>query len=131
VTDHTAFVLAASLALDDDVDTRAPGGEVTVALCGHWEHEGACRWPHHSSIDAEASPARLRTVVAAPENERAEVVQRVAQSLDGDRRWEVLKFDVVAIEDNEQELARNLAADLDASRSARGDDADDQGQRPQ
>jgi hypothetical protein len=114
--DHTAFVLAASLELGDDVDTRAPGGEVTVALCGHWDHEGPCRWPHHSSIDADVTPARLRTVVAAPADERAEVVQRVAQALDDDPRWAVVSIDVVPVADDEQELARNLESSLgDAS----------------
>ena len=31
-----------------DGDPAALGGAVTVRLCGHWEHEGPCRWPHHS-----------------------------------------------------------------------------------
>ena len=34
-------------------DERAPGGAVTVALCGHWDHDGPCRWPHFSSIIPE------------------------------------------------------------------------------
>ena len=38
------------LSLCRDGDSRAPGGAVTVALCGHWDHEGACRWPHLSTI---------------------------------------------------------------------------------
>jgi hypothetical protein len=32
--------------LDAGGDTAAPGGAVTSALCGHWEHDGPCRWPH-------------------------------------------------------------------------------------
>jgi hypothetical protein len=36
----------AILALDEGQD-RAPGAAVTVKLCGHWEHAGPCRWPHH------------------------------------------------------------------------------------
>jgi hypothetical protein len=37
-------------------DERAPGGAITVALCGHWEHDGPCRWPHHTGVrrDGEA-----------------------------------------------------------------------------
>ena len=31
-------------------DDRAPGGAVTVALCGHWDHDGPCRWPHFSAL---------------------------------------------------------------------------------
>jgi hypothetical protein len=32
--------------IDAGGDTAAPGGAVTTALCGHWEHDGPCRWPH-------------------------------------------------------------------------------------
>jgi len=39
--------------LAPDADDRAPGGAVTVALCGHWDHDGPCRWPHHSAIAAD------------------------------------------------------------------------------
>jgi len=34
-------------------DERAPGGAVTVGLCGHWDHDGPCRWPHLSSISVD------------------------------------------------------------------------------
>lgn len=27
-----------------------PGTAVTVALCGHWEHEGPCAWPHSTAV---------------------------------------------------------------------------------
>ena len=37
-----------------DADERAPGGAVTVALCGHWDHEGPCRWPHYSTLEPRA-----------------------------------------------------------------------------
>jgi hypothetical protein len=128
MTESAAFVLAASLELGEGVDTRAPGGEVTVALCGHWEHEGPCRWPHHSSIDASVTPARLRTVVAAPGEDRAEVVQRVTESLDVDGRWTVVSLDVEDVAADEQDLARNLEA---SPRAAPGNRANDQGRRPQ
>lgn len=36
--------------LDAGGDTRAPGGAVTVALCGVWEHDGDCRWPHRTDV---------------------------------------------------------------------------------
>ena len=39
--------------LEPGADKRAPGGAVTVALCGHWNHEGPCRWPHFSRITPE------------------------------------------------------------------------------
>ena len=42
---------AFKLSLSGARDSRAPGGAVTVALCGHWDHEGECRWPHLSTIE--------------------------------------------------------------------------------
>jgi hypothetical protein len=30
-------------------DVAALGGAVTVALCGDWEHDGPCRWEHHTT----------------------------------------------------------------------------------
>ena len=79
-----AIAIDALLALGAGIDTRAPGGEVTVALCGSWDHAGSCRWPHHSSIDAGAEPAYLRTVVVASEEDRDEIVRRVEQALRAD-----------------------------------------------
>ena len=25
-----------------------------VSLCGHWDHEGPCRWPHYSTLEPRA-----------------------------------------------------------------------------
>ena len=43
--DHTEVCRGVTL----DGDPAALGAAVTVALCGHWEHDGPCRWPHHTS----------------------------------------------------------------------------------
>ena len=43
-------------------DPAALGAAVTVELCGHWEHEGPCRWPHHTSTDLEPDGTALVTV---------------------------------------------------------------------
>lgn len=104
-----ALAIDAELALCEGTDPRAPGGEVTVALCGHWEHEGACRWPHNSRIDARTSPARLRTVVVVPPEERDEVVSKVEARLRADGRWSVTRFATAGINDDERELAERLA----------------------
>src|SRR5688500_10850905 len=58
-TNLEIHVLRAELALEPDTDTRAPGGEVTRELCGHWEHEPPCRWPHNNCVagDGEDSKA--------------------------------------------------------------------------
>jgi hypothetical protein len=46
-----AHVASARLELGDGADRRAPGGAVTRALCGSWDHDGACRWPHRTEVD--------------------------------------------------------------------------------
>jgi hypothetical protein len=103
------IAINAELALLPDVDPRAAGGEVTVALCGHCDHDGPCRWPHNSRIDADTHPARLRSVIVVPGEDRDEVVRRVEVSLRGDERWTVERFAIGAINDDEQDLAARLA----------------------
>ena len=52
-------------------DPAALGGAVTVAICGHWEHEGPCRWEHRTDTvdDGDGLVARVR-FDAAPEDEQ-------------------------------------------------------------
>ncbi len=70
------------LVLDPDADARAPGGAVTVALCGAWDHNGPCVWPHHSELSSNGDVATLRTVfVAEPEREQ-EVRRLIAAGLE-------------------------------------------------
>ena len=105
------FAIDAVLAMnaDADADPRAPGGEVTVALCGHWEHEGACRWPHNSRLETDTDAARLRTVVVAPGDEHEEIARRVELGLRADGRWVVMQFATGVIAEDERELADRLA----------------------
>ena len=50
----TEFVQEATVDLADGADPRAVGGAITVALCGHWDHEPPCHWPHHTDIAVPA-----------------------------------------------------------------------------
>jgi hypothetical protein len=78
-------------------DPAALGGAVTTELCGHWEHDGPCRWPHHTSTmetdadtdtdttetdtdDRRAIVVRVR--FSAPPQEVAEVRRRIAVALE-------------------------------------------------
>jgi hypothetical protein len=97
------------LRLAPDADPRAPGAMVTVALCGHWEHDGPCRWPHNSRIDDSSDPARLRTVAIVDDGDRAEVLRRVEDTLRADDRWTVADFRTGDITDDERPLADRLA----------------------
>lgn len=70
MTDTRTYVHAAAARLEPGGDPRALGGAVTVGLCGAWEHDGPCRWPHHTATGAAAGLSTLRTVFRArPEHE--------------------------------------------------------------
>ena len=57
---RAAYAHDAVLILDSGGDSRAPGGAITVALCGHWDHQPPCPVaPHHT----DATPADDDTVV--------------------------------------------------------------------
>jgi hypothetical protein len=82
-------VYEAELDLAPNADPRAPGGAVTVALCGHWEHEGPCRWPHHTAIDTDAAPARLCTVFACGVEEVDSVHDAIDTAVRAGDAWSV------------------------------------------
>lgn len=80
--ESAVLVVAARLALEPGFDPAAVGAEVTTALCGHWEHDGPCRWPHQNAIDGEApGPATFRTIVIVEPAEREQVRARIEASL--------------------------------------------------
>jgi hypothetical protein len=78
----TDFVHEAAIDLADGADPRAPGGAITVALCGHWDHEPPCRWPHHTEVTREGDRHGVRTVFSAAPEEEAAVRQRIVQALE-------------------------------------------------
>ena len=82
---------------------------MTVALCGRWDHEGPCRWPHNSRIDTSETPARLRTVIVGDDETRNEVVARIEAGLRRDARWSVLYCNTDSIRADERSLAQELA----------------------
>src|SRR3954447_1478699 len=65
-----SFVQCAEVRLEPEADPAAPGGAVTKALCGSWDHAGPCRWPHHTSAEWDGRRGDVRVVfVADPEEE--------------------------------------------------------------
>ena len=44
------FAHDAVLALAPGADERAPGAAITVALCGHWDHEHAQRLASNDGV---------------------------------------------------------------------------------
>jgi hypothetical protein len=108
-TARGAFVHQAELLLGDDTDPAAPGAAVTVALCGHWEHEGPCRWPHNNAIDPDRVPARFRTLFVADAVEEQAIRELIVGALTGAAAWSVSSNGARAVEATERALAHRLA----------------------
>ena len=105
-----AIAVEAELELAPGADPAAPGAMVTTALCGHWEHDGPCRWPHNSRLDPSTAPTRLRTVAIVDDETMAEVVARVEAGLRQDVRWSVVRCRVSDLSPDEVALAQRLSA---------------------
>jgi hypothetical protein len=105
-----AYVHEVELVLEPGADERAPGGAVTVALCGHWDHHGPCRWPHNNAIELDGRRGRMRTVFVAPEQDEAEVRERIDQGVRDATEWTVIASKGSPVAADEEPLARRLAS---------------------
>jgi hypothetical protein len=112
-----AFVQQAVLRMAADVDEGAPGASVTVELCGHWEHDGACRWPHHTAVVAGGDGLTVRTVFACEPADEAVVRDRIVAGLSAGGEgmeavggsWTVIETAPDSVLEQEQALAARLA----------------------
>ncbi len=76
------FVHEVLLRLQDGADPRGPGAAVTVGLCGHWEHEGPCRWPHLAAAsDRTGDDVTLRVLFVAEPADELHVRSRIVEAL--------------------------------------------------
>ena len=107
--DRLPFVHQAELSVAPGTDTASPGAEVTRALCGHWEHEGACRWPHNNEVVSNASGTYFRTLFIAPPSEEAEVRARIEQALRTGQGWSVLSSGPRPVLAAEEPLAQRMS----------------------
>ena len=108
--ERRAYVHELMLAMDPGADPAGPGAVVTAALCGGWEHEGPCRWPHHTAVSPAGDALRVRTVfVAAPEDEH-EVRARIASALVHAPGWFVIAGGPSQVTEDEAALAGRLLA---------------------
>ena len=103
-----AFVVGALIELGDGTDPAAVGAAVTVALCGHWEHDGPCRWPHNSAIDASRSPAMFRTLYVASREESPLVEQRIRDALAAGDGWDAVSVERRPVDESDEALAERL-----------------------
>ncbi|HEX8093261.1 hypothetical protein [Jatrophihabitans sp.] len=77
-----AFAHDAELAMPDTAADGAPGAAITVALCGHWEHQPPCPLaPHHTRADRDGDTVRLRILFATEPERVEEVRRRIEQAL--------------------------------------------------
>ncbi len=103
------FVQEAELLLADDTDPAAPGAAVTVALCGYWDHQGPCRWPHNNAITTDGGgTARFRTLFVADGAEEQAVRDRIAGALADPEVWSVTSSAARPVAASAHDLARRL-----------------------
>jgi hypothetical protein len=100
-----AYVHQAEVTLAEGTDPAAVGAMVTVALCGHWEHDGPCRWPHNNQIDGR----QFRTIFIASAEDELEVRRRIRAALHGQPGWRVVSDAGRDLAVEERELAARLA----------------------
>ena len=99
----------AVLTMDPAGDVRAPGGAITIALCGHWEHEPPCPLaPHHTRADRDGDRVRLHVLFATAPDREAEVRARIEAAL-VDPRWSLVSASSGTIAPEEADHAARLA----------------------
>ena len=117
---RTAFVHDALLDPDPALDHRAPGGAVTLALCGSLDHEPPCPLaPHHTTVDVEGTLLRVRVLFAVDPEQETRVRSLVEAALAGGEwaypdgvvsRWIVVTSAKDDLWASEQEHADRLVA---------------------
>ena len=75
--DHTEVCRVAGL----DGDTAALGGAVTTVLCGHWEHDGPCRWEHFTSAEVDGAEVIVTVHFDATAEDEAQVRDLIRSAL--------------------------------------------------
>ena len=118
---RAAYAHDAVVILDSGGDSRAPGGAITVALCGHWDHQPPCPLaPHHT----DATPAgddvvRLRVLFAAEPDDEPRVRALIGEALLSGRltgpdgrvtRWLVKSSGAGSVRPDEADHAATLVA---------------------
>ncbi|MFF3327729.1 hypothetical protein [Streptomyces sp. NPDC002889] len=113
-----AFALEATVIMEAGADVRAPGAAITVALCGHWEHEPPCPLsPHHTAAEQSRDEVRLRVLFAAEPEQEAEVRGRIRAALDRGglegpdgltARWQLREAHPSRVRPDEEGHARRL-----------------------
>lgn len=102
--ERVALVHEAEVRLNAGVDPRAVGAAVTVALCGHWEHDGPCRWPHNNKVDGRL----FRTLFVCEPEKESHVRDLIRAALVGSSEWRVIRDRARYVATDERSLADDL-----------------------
>jgi hypothetical protein len=79
---RTAFAHDAVLDIGRDADLAAPGGSVTLALCGAFDHPPPCPVaPHHTRAERRTDGVVVRVLFATDASRETEVRARIDQAL--------------------------------------------------
>ena len=112
---RATYVHEATIESHPGSNVHAIGAAVTVELCGHWEHQPPCRWPHHTAAE-EIRPGRVLTrtvVVAGIESQEAERRVRAALAAGSapwvEGSWSMLAVARVPPRSDDIELAEQIS----------------------
>jgi hypothetical protein len=115
--DRIPFAHDAVLTMESG-DERAPGGAITIALCGSWSHDPPCPLaPHFTGATRNGGEVTLRVLFAAAPGDEAEVRRRIDAALargvggdpDGVRtQWDVVRTGPSPVAPREREHAERL-----------------------
>jgi hypothetical protein len=117
---RATFAHDAVLDMDLDADLAAPGGAVTLALCGAFVHPPPCPVaPHHTRVDRNDDGVAVRVLFAAEPAAEATVRARVDGALAGGvcegpdgthTRWTLRSSVPGVVTEEERDHAARLAA---------------------
>jgi hypothetical protein len=116
-----AYAHDAVVTLDPGGDFAALGGAITVALCGHWDHEPPCPLaPHHTdAVPAGDGTVKLRVLFATDPDDEDRVRELIEKALSSGRltgpdgrvtTWTVRSSSPGSIRPDEADHAARLAA---------------------
>ena len=113
------FAHQSILLMDRDADLRVPGGAITVALCGGWDHEPPCPLAaHHTRSQWLDDQVCVRTLFATDTDNEQGVRQHINDALaagqfqgpDGSlTRWRLLASERSEVRSGEREHGARLA----------------------
>ena len=106
----------ATVTMVEAADPAAIGGAVTVALCGHWEHEPPCPLaPHFTRVDRVGDTISVRILFATEPDHEREVRELIDEalrsgSLDGESAtWTLASSGAAEIAADERDHAQRLS----------------------